>query len=170
MTGAGSLMVVGEPDESKGEIHALSTLYYPDHRPLPPGNETLLRDYYRHDALLLGYTHGRDVVNTDLEQPVPDCISRTYAAPQKRALIVQLLHTGTEKRWSVDAPLPAPKVNSEVSLDLPGGVAPRNVFFASPDVPWLQTPKKLDFEVAGGKLRTLLPHLQVHGTLILQYE
>lgn len=170
MTGAGSLMVVGEPDESKGEMHALNTLYYPDHRPIPPDNEALLRDYYRHDALLLGYTHGRAVVNTDLEQPVPDCITRTYAAPEKRALVVQLLHTGTEKRWSVEAPLPAPKVNTEVLFDLPGGVAPRNVLFASPDVPALHTPIKLDFEVADGKLRTLLPELQVHGTLILQYE
>ncbi len=123
-----------------------------------------------HDALLLGYTHGRDVVNTDLEQPVPDCITRTYAAPQKQALVVQLLHTGSEKRWSVDAPLPTPKVNTEVSFELPGGVAPRSVLFASPDVPALHTPVKLDFEVADGKLRTLLPELQVHGTLILQYE
>jgi dextranase len=169
MTGAGSLMVVGEPDESKNEMHALNTLYYPDHRPLPSGNTELLRDYYRHDALLLGYTHGHDVVNTNLEYSVPDCITRTFAAPAKYSLVVQLLHTGHEKRWSAHAPLPSPILNSEVSLDLPAGVAPRRVYFASPDVPALQTPVEIDFEVTDGRLRTVLPELQVHGTLVLQY-
>jgi hypothetical protein len=169
MTGAGSLMVVGEPDETKGEMHALRTLYYPDHKAIPKENEDILRDYYRHDAILYGYTHGADVHNAELAVTIPDCIVRTYAAPKQKAVVVQLLNRGDEKRWSVDASTP-PKINSEIIVDLPDGAAPDSVLFASPDVSALQKPVALNFEVVDGKLRTLLPELQVHGTLILQYS
>jgi hypothetical protein len=162
-------MVAGEPDETAGKVHALNTLYYPDHRPLPAASEAILRAYYRHDALLVGYTHGHKVINTALDYAVTGCVTRTYAAPEKRSLIVQLLHEGKEKRWSSEASLPQPQINSEVALALPAGIAPRSVWFTSPDVPALQTPVKLDFEVVSGKLRTLLPELRVHSTLILQY-
>ena len=169
MTGGGSLMVAGEPDEKTGAMHGLNTMFYPDHQPLPAGNEDLLRAYYRHDAMLLGYTHGRDVFNTDVQVSLPGCIARTFAAPLNRALVVQFLHYGEDSKWSSDAPPPTPMVNQEVSVPLPGGVAPKAVFYASPDVPALQNPARLDFDAVGGTLRTALPELQVHGTLILRY-
>ncbi len=169
MTGAGSLMAVGEPDAGGDTMHALQTLYYPDHQPLSAVDEQILRDYYGFDALLYGYTHGKDVVNTDVYNPVAGCVTRTYAAPAKHSLVVQVLNVGTEKRWTVDAPAPAPRVDSEVTLELPGGAAPRAVYFASPDVPALRTPVSLDFDAQGGRLRTRLPEMRVHGTLVLQY-
>jgi len=170
MTGGGSLMVVGEPDETKERMHGLNTLFYPDHQPLLEGNDALLRAYYQHDAMLLGYTHGRDVFNADLQVSVPGCIVRGFAAPEKHSLVLQFLHYGDNSRWTSDAPPPTPLVNQEVSIALPGGIVPKSVFYASPDVPALQTPLPLDFETDGGFLRTALPELQVHGTLILQYE
>lgn len=169
MTGAGSLMAVGEPDAQSDKMHALHTLYYPHHQPLSAADEQILRDYYRFDALLYGYTHGKGVVNTDLSNPVAGCLTRTYAVPAKHSLVVQVLNVATEKKWTVDSPAAAPKVHCEVTLELPGGVDPKAVYFASPDKPALQTPVKLDFDAQGGRLRTLLPELRVHGTLVLQY-
>lgn len=169
MTGAGSLMVAGEPDAGGGGVHALNTLYYPDNQPLSAASERLLRDYYRFDALMYGWTHGRNVVNTPLDNPIPGCLTRTYAAPCRKALVVQVLNVGNERNWTVDAPEGTPRRDLEVALDLPGGVAPKAVYFASPDVPALQTPVRVDFDAQGGKLRTLLPELRVHGTLVLQY-
>ena len=170
MTGGGSLMVAGEPDEKTGTMHGLNTMFYPDHQPMPAGNEELLRAYYRHDAMLLGYTHGRDVFNTDLQVSLPGCITRTFAAPKNRALVVQFLHYGDNSKWSSDAPPPTPMVNQEVSVPLPDGIAPKAVYYASPDVSALKNPVRLDFDTTGGTLRTSLPELQIHGTLILRYE
>ena len=169
MTGGGSLMVVGEPDERNSVMHGLNSLYYPDHHPLRSGNDELLRAYHEHDALMLGYTHGRNVYNIRRDVMVADCITRVYAAPQKQSLVVQLLHAGTNRSWSEEGPYPSPKINFPIAMDLPGGVAPREVFFASPDVRGLQQPVKLDFDVTMGCLRTSLPELRVHGTLVLQY-
>ena len=170
MTGGGSLMVAGEPDEKTGTMHGLNTMFYPDHQPLRDGNEAILQAYNRHDAMLLGYTHGHDVSNTGLQISVPGCITRAFVSPKNRAVAVQFLHFGENSRWSSDVPPPMPLVNQEVSIPLPGGTAPKAVYFASPDVPALQNPVPLDFDVAGGILRTSLPELHVHGTLILQYE
>jgi len=150
-------------------MHGLNSLYYPDHQPLSSANELLLRDYYTLDVLMLGYTHGRNVLNTALENFIPGCITRTYAAPAKKALVVQMLSVANERKWTVDTPLAAPRKNLEVMLDLPGGIAPQSVLFASPDVPTLQKPVKLSFDIVSGKLRTTLPQLRVYGTLILRY-
>lgn len=169
MTGGGSLMVAGEPDEGRREMHGLNSLYYPDNQALLPETEEVLRAYYRHDAMLLGYTHGQGVFNTNLRCSVPDCITRTSAAPAKRCLIVKFLHAGPDERWTADVPPPAPKTNCEISFALPGGVPPRAVYFATPDVPALETPVRLNFDATAGRLRTLLPELAVYGTLIIQY-
>ena len=80
-----------------------------------------------------------------------------------------MLNVENEKKWTTDTPASAPRKNLEVTLDLLGGVSPTGVVFASPDVAALQKPIRLDFDVAGGKMRTLLPELRVHGTLVLQY-
>ena len=169
LTGGGTLMVVGEPDERHSVMHGLNSLYYPDHHPLRSGNEELLRAYHEHDALMLGYTHGRNVYNIRRDVMVADCITRVYAAPQKQSLVVQFLHAGTNRNWSEEGSSPRPKINFPIAMDLPGGVEPREVFFASPGVGGLQQPMKLDFEVVNGRLRTTLPELRVHGTLVLQY-
>jgi hypothetical protein len=169
MTGGGSLMVAGEPDEKTGQMHALNTLYYPDNQPMSTENEDILRAYYRHDAMLFSYTHGQDVFNTGIDCPLPGCITRTFAAYAKRCLVIEFLRTGPDERWTTETPTPAPGTNSEVALSLPGGIAPEAVYFATPDVPALQIPARLDFDTTAGQLTTLLPALPVYGTLILQY-
>jgi hypothetical protein len=169
MTGAGSLMAVGEPDEKAGRMHALNTLFYPDHQPLAPENEALLRDYYRFDVLMLGTTHGAGVHNTPLDSAIPGCVTRTYAAPAAKTLAVQILNVQDDTKWTLDTPAAAPRRDVPVALELPGGVAPRAVLFASPDIPALQKPVALSFELSGGTLRASLPELHSHGVLILRY-
>lgn len=169
MTGAGSLMAVGEPDEKAGQLHALNTLYYPDHQPMTSTNAQLLRDYYHFDALMYGWTHGKGVQNTALENTVPDCVTRTYAVPSQKALVVQLLNTQGETRWTVAPPDSPSRKNLNVSFDLPAKVVPSSVWFASPDSKVLQKPVKLDFKVQEGKLSVVLPELLGYGTLILRY-
>lgn len=169
MTGAGSLMVVGEPDEARRTMHGLNTLFYPDHRPLVSGNEEMIRAYYRHDAMLFGLTHGTNVFNTRVEARADGCITRTYAAPEHESLVVQLLRTGDEPRWSVAAELPAPARDLEVLVPLPANAVPRRVLYASPDHEDLRAPVELPFESDSGELRVHLPSLRVHGTLILTY-
>ncbi len=169
MTGAGSLMVAGEPDEEKEEMHALNSLYYPDHQPLSRENEGILRDYYRYDALLYGYTHGSGVVNSGIEVSSPGCITRSYGVPGRRAFVVQFLNIGYDKLWASKNPLPDSLRNKEISFHLPAGVKLREAWFGSPDTPELQVPAKIDFDQSGTLVRTLLPKLRVHGTLIFFY-
>lgn len=169
MTGGGSLMVVGEPDEKNDVLHGLNSLFYPDHQPLVSGNEEMIRAYYSHDAMWLGFTHGKDVHNTKIKATAPECITRTYAAPVHSALVVQLLRPGTDSRWSSLAPLPNPAKDLPVSIPLPEGVAPKEVFYSSPDSKRLAKPSRLDFRLESGCLRLSLPELRVHGTLVLKY-
>ncbi|BCM94396.1 hypothetical protein IAD21_06303 [Abditibacteriota bacterium] len=169
MTGAGSLMVAGEPDEQSGQMHALNTLYYPDHQPIPKANEKLLHDYYHFDALMYGWTHGKSVQNTALENEMPDCVTRTYAIPAKKALVMQLLNVQNERKWTVDTPAFPPRKNLDVVLDLPAGATPQTVLFATPDVSTFAKPVQLDFEVTNGKLHTQLPELDNYGVVILRY-
>lgn len=169
MTGAGSLMAVGEPDEKAGTMHALRSLYYPDHQALSEDQEKAIGDYYRMDALLYGLTHGRGVYNAEIPVEAKNCFARSYAVPAKHVVVVQLLRAGKEKRWSVPVFDSAPEHGLAVVLDLPAGTAPKQVFFASPDVADFRVPVSLDFQVVGSKLQTILPELDVHGTVILRY-
>jgi len=169
MTGAGSLMVVGEPNETTGRMNALHSLYYPDHQPLPAEDERLLKDYYGFDALMYGYTHGRDVLNTGLLNPIEDCITRTYLVPAKKSLVVQILNLRSEDTWTNATPDAAPRENVRVDLTAPGGVAPRSVFFASPDSPAYETPVRLIFQMRSGKIWLTLPELQNYAALIFTY-
>jgi hypothetical protein len=169
MTGAASLMVAGEPNEKSGQMHGLNSLFYPDHQALLPEAERVLQEYYAFDALMYGTTHGRDVKNTTLDMAIPGCITRTYAAPAKKALVVQMLNVANEQKWSAVTPESAARKNLEVVFDLPGGIAPRSLLFASPDAPALQKPVNLDFEVQNGRLRALLPELQSYGALVFRY-
>lgn len=169
MTGAGSLMVAGEPDEKTGTMHGLNSLFYPDHQPLAPDAEAVLRAYSDFDAAMFGVTHGRGVENSALDNPISGCITRTYAVPAKKMVVVQMLSVADERKWTANTPAGAPRKNVEVALDLPAGVAPTQVLFASPDNPTFAKPSKLDFKVQNGRLQTSLPELQSYGALILRY-
>jgi hypothetical protein len=169
MTGGGSLMVVGEPDEENRTMHGLNSLFYPDHKPLRSGNSEMVAAYYGHDAMLLGYTHGRNVHNTPLRADFPESITRTFAAPDRRALVVQILRAGENRRWTADVPLPEPKRDGLLTMPLPGGAAPREVFFASPDSNRFRHPMPAAFETSGDTLKVNIPELSVHGTVIIRY-
>ena len=169
MTGGGSLMVVGEPDEKNGTMHGLNSLFYPDHQPLRSGNAELIRDYYSHDAMLFGYTHGKNVHNTTIDARLEGAITRTYAAEGRDALVVQILWAGEDRRWTVDVPLPEPLADQILEVPLPGGVKPRAVYFASPDNAAFRLPVPAEFSVENGVAGVTLPELRVHATVILQY-
>jgi len=169
MTGGGSLMVVGQPDTASGTMHGLNTLFYPDNTPLVSGNEELVRAYYRHDALLFGYTHGPDVYNTGIEATAAGCMTRTYAAPSQAALVVQLLRRSGDGRWSTPSNLPEPVENLTVSIPRLTAAVPREVFYASPDREQLAVPSGVDFSVDAENIVVRLPALAVHGTVVLQY-
>jgi hypothetical protein len=169
MTGGGSLMVVGEPDAANRTMHGLNSLFYPDHKPLRSGNTELITAYYAHDAMLLGLTHGKNVHNTTLRASFPGSITRTFAAPEHRALVVQILRAGENRRWTADVPLPEPERDGVLVLPLAGGVAPREVLFASPDSHRFRHPVPVAFEASGDELKITLPELRVHGTVIVRY-
>jgi hypothetical protein len=169
MTGGGSLMVAGEPDEVSGRLHGLRSLYYPDHLAMSAESEAVLRNYYRHDAMLYGYTHGEEVVNTRLNVSVPACMVRSFAAPGKRALVVQVLNPGGEARWSAEPRPTPPREAVPLTIDLPEGVAPRRLWFASPDSKDFHEPVGLDFDLAEGRLSSSIPELQFYATIILEY-
>ncbi|RYG55994.1 hypothetical protein EON80_29890 [bacterium] len=162
-------MVVGEPDERSGQMHALNTLYYPDHQPVPESNRQLLRDYYRFDSLMYGITHGKGVFNTAIENAVPGYITRTYSVPAQKMLVVQMLNIENERKWTSAAPAKLLRGDQEITLDLPGGIKPQSVSFASPDDAALQKPVAIDFEVRNRELRVALPAIRSYGTLILRY-
>lgn len=169
MTGGGSLMIVGEPDEKNGVMHGLKSLFYPDHSPLASGNEEMIRAYYKHDAMWLGFTHGMNVHNTKINATAPGCLTCTYAAPIHNALVVQFLRSGEDARWSSLAPLPEPAKALPVTIPLPAGAPPKEVLYSSPDYARLAKPLNLKFQVESGTLHVELPELRVHGTLVLKY-
>jgi len=169
MTGGGSLMVAGEPDDQTGQMHALNSLYYPDNQPMSPELEKVLKNYYAQDALLFRYTHGKDVTETSIHVEVPECVVRVLAAPTHRALVVQLLHTGSEGRWSVTVPEAEELKEFPIEFDAPGGKPPKRVMYVSPDSDNLQLPVPIKWEFKQGKMKFVVPSLAVHGTVVIQY-
>jgi len=169
MTGGGSLMVVGEPDEQNKVVRGLNSMFYPDHQPLVSGNEELIRAYYRHDAMWLGFTHGKGVHNTRIDAKAEGCTTRTYAAPEHESLVVQLFRPGSDDRWTSGAPMPEPATDLKVTVPVPGGARPSRLIYTSPDHPRLADPVEIPFEMEGGDLVAILPELRVHGTLVLAY-
>jgi len=169
MTGGGSLMVVGETDEETGEMHALNSLYYPDHQPLSAGSEALLKDYYAHDAMLYGYTHGREVDNWETYTPVEGCVTRSFIAPGRRALCLQLLNLDKQLMWADVSGSASVKKDFTVSMKLPEGLQATAVFYASPDSPEFQLPVELPFTQSAGQVQIRVPELAVHGTVIIRY-
>ena len=169
MTGAGSLMVVGEPDEKSHTMHGLNSLFYPDHTPLRAGNKELLEAYHRHDAMLYGITHGPEVVHVPLPIPFADGLTRTFASPGHQTLAVQILRLGPDRRWSADLPWPKPLESGALEIPLPGGVEPARIFFTSPDGTGYADPAPVTWKTKAGRLSLKLPPFCVHATLILEY-
>ena len=169
IAGGGTLMVAGEPDERGGHMHALQSLYYPDHQSLSAESTQVLRDYNRQDAMLFGYSHGHDVTNFEASCSIKGCYVRGFASPSNRTLTYQIVRTGGEDRWSVEPPNTRPEQNLEAIIDLPAGVTPKTVWYSSPDNNGLQTPIRLESQIVAGKMRLFLPELNVLGTIVLQY-
>ena len=169
MTGAGSLMVGGEPDEKNLTMHGLNSLFYPEHTAVRSGNHELLAAYYRHDALLYGYTHGPKVIHVPLDIPFSDGLTRTFAAQDRQTLTIQILRLGPDRRWS--SPMPWPEPLREARLEIPkiAGVVPRRILFCSPDATGFAHPTPVKWEDKGATLLVALPPFCVHATLLLQY-
>ncbi|MGE9295837.1 MAG: glycoside hydrolase family 66 protein, partial [Puniceicoccales bacterium] len=171
MTGGGSLMVAGEPDESTGTMHALNSLYYPDHQPMSDDNADVLLRYYKHDALLYEYTHGGSVQNLDLRVPLDGGITRSFHAPDRNAICVQLLNLSNQPKWTEPVASVSARKNVTVNISLPSDVNPLSVYYASPDTAAYHLPTELDFTTGqNGEISVLVPELVVHGTLIINYE
>jgi hypothetical protein len=170
MTGAGSLMVVGEPDETNSTMHGLNSLFYPDHTALRSGNFELLQAYYRHDAMLYGITHGPEVVHFPLPVSFSEGLTRTFASPRHQALVVQILRLGPDRRWSANLPWPTPLTQASLGIPLPGGLEPERILFVSPDGTGFAEPTPLEnWKKEDGQLRVVLPPFCVYATLLLQY-
>lgn len=168
LLGGASLMAAGEPDETKGQMHGLQSLYYPDHQPMPAETFEVLRAYNRHDALLYGLTHGAEVQNSDWAPRIPEFLSTARVSPMRRTVAIQLLRTGPEPRWyrSVESP---PLGDRVFRFDLPPGVQPKEVFYASPDHAETANFRTCRFRIAEGTLEVAVPKFHTYGTLILQF-
>ncbi|WP_269542551.1 glycoside hydrolase family 66 protein [Cerasicoccus fimbriatus] len=170
MTGGGSLMVAGEPDEAAGEMHALNSLYYPDHQVLPEDHAELLKRYYAHDAMLYEYTHGGNVSNLDLRVALADGITRSFHAPDRNAICVQLLNFSGQPEWDDSPASISPRRDVAVNVPLPQCISPQAVFFASPDSTEYELPKSVNFELKDQSITVTVPELLVHGTIIINYS
>jgi hypothetical protein len=119
--------------------------------------------------MLYGYTHGREVDNRDAYVPVEGCVTRSFVAPDRRALCLQMLNLGNEPKWSEVPGSVSVKKDFPVSMALPDGLRPTAVFFASPDSPQYQLPVEIPFELQNGQVLFTVPELAVYGTVIIQY-
>jgi hypothetical protein len=168
MTGAGSLMVLGEPLEDTRAMQALSTMIYQQCVPLKPGMEAIVRDYYRFDALYYGLTHGKKVNNLpDYAPRIPSCIVKAYEVPEQKLVTVQILHTGPNTGWGFTAQPYEPLRNQRVTLPLPAGKPIQRVTYASPDSPDTLLAKDLAFTVNDNRVEAVIPELNTHGVLFL---
>lgn len=169
MTGGGSVMVAGEPDEEKPQMHALNTLYYPDNVVMSSENRTILQNYYFFDALLYGIKHGPQVSNIKTEITIPGCTVRGFNS-DKNFLIFSFLHHGMNYQWDIPIKQPEELKNYEIAFKLPFKRKVMDVYYGSPDYQELLIPQKLDFEIKGRHVRTLLPRLKVYGVLLIRYR
>ncbi|MEM9065925.1 MAG: glycoside hydrolase family 66 protein [Planctomycetota bacterium] len=186
IAGGGTLMVAGEPDESAGVMHALNTLYYPDHRPMTTEAYEVLRSYNRFDAMLYGLNHGSaraasfaDVAvvhdGAFVDPADADLVTHTFWASNLNALTVTLLNAGPDERW--DEP-PADRVVREgFSLRVRASrLRPRDGgvrgYFVSPDDPEWSVPRPIEVRVEDDGVGSAwvvadVPSLDVLGAVIL---
>jgi hypothetical protein len=168
MTGGGSLMVAGEPDETTGTMHGLNSLFYPDHTPMRPDSAELLKRYYRQDALLYGLTHGPRVYNAPLDVTLPGCIVRSALNPDRNTLALRILHLGEDPRWSSAVPFQTALAEVPMEVPMPEGLDIRDIWYVTPDHPHFHAPQSIPFRLENGTLRFDLPHLHVHGTVLIR--
>ncbi|MEW6555830.1 MAG: hypothetical protein AB1349_00570 [Elusimicrobiota bacterium] len=166
MTGGGSVMVAGEPDEQNNRMHALNTLYYPDNVAMPDDNFGILKNYYTFDTLLYRITHGKNVNNLKSDFELPDCITREFLS--NRYIVVSILHNGNNSEWNQKVATPNTLENYEIAYTLPKNKKPVAVYYGTPDYEELLIPKSLDWELKDGYIRTLLPKLETYGVLIIE--
>jgi hypothetical protein len=168
LAGGGSLMVAGEPDPESGRPHALNSLFYPDHKPMEPSAGAVLRAYNLHDALHFGLTHGRNVRNVTVPVSLPDSIVTAFAAPDRGALTLRILHYGSQPRWDADPGPQSPLTGQVLRFALPGGAVPL-VLFSSPDDPTTGKPSAVPFTVKDGMIEIPLPTVGTLATVSLYY-
>jgi len=170
MTGGGSLMVAGEPDEINGEMHALNTLFYPDNAAMPQENFEILRNYYIYDALLYRFTHGKNVSNIETDFELPGCIIRAFETDEDY-IVINILHNGKNYEWNRIINAPGALENYEIAFKMPDTKKPAaKVLYGTPDCDELLIPRELDWEFKDGYVRALIPKLQAFGTLLIKCE
>lgn len=167
ISGGGSLMIAGEPNERTGEMHALNSLYYPDNVPIPAANVDIIRAYNQFDAALYGLNHGPIVANLPTRFFLPGCATRAFRN-DAGTVTVLLLNHGDLSDWNQRREPPEPIRNREVAIDVPQGTTVDQVFYFSPDSPALILPQALDFEQRGEFVRTIVPELHTLGALVLK--
>lgn len=167
IAGGGSLMIAGEPDERTGQVHALNSLYYPDHIPMPAANVSIVRDYNRFDAMLHGLNHGPMVRNHPLRLFVPGCVVRGFVN-EGGDVTAMLLQAGEQTTWNQPRVEPAALTNVEVAIDVPDATTVAEVLFVSPDDAAFHLPVAVDFERVAGAVRCVVPSLRTTGALIVR--
>lgn len=166
ISGGGSLMVAGEPDERNDCMHALRNLYYPDHRELPPEQTEIVRAYNRFDAMLLGFNHGANVENTDVEVRSDGIAARGFRSGDG-ALCVTLLRTGKNTQWTRPAVAIDPIEPARIRLRWERPEGPERVLYAAPDSPEYLVAKEIPWQRDGEFLDIDLPLLHILGVVIL---
>lgn len=169
ITGGGSLMIVGEPNERTGQMHALNTLYYPSNVALPSENVEIIRRYNQFDAMLYGYNHGRMVKNYETTFYMPGCVSRAFEN-ESGAITVMLLNNGKQMTWDSLRKEVVPLRDVVAAINVPSCRKIARVLFASPDDEKWLIPVELDFEQKEGYVRVLVPELHTLGAIILLEE
>ncbi|MCB2156836.1 hypothetical protein KQI84_18310 [bacterium] len=169
MTGGGSLMVVGEPDELNHQMHALNSLYYPDNVAIPLQNVQIVRDYNMFDALLFGRNHGRNVANYETTSYMPGTVVRGFQN-DRGEITVTLLNNGEQMTWNAPRPDVKPLTNEEIAINLPANATVTQVLYGSPDDPAMMQPFPVDFEQTDGFVRLLIPRLHTFGAVIIKYQ
>ncbi|MDD5066570.1 MAG: glycoside hydrolase family 66 protein, partial [bacterium] len=171
LSGGGTIMAAGEPDERHDRMHGLNTLYYPDNTAMPAENFDILRRYYTVDSLLYRLNHGKNVENTDTELSLPGCYVRAFRSlmgPGEEYTVILIQHTGKNIDWNRKLSGMDILKNYETALKIRTNVKPKKVYYCSPDFEELLYPQVLDWEWKDGYVRTLLPRLDVSGILIIQ--
>lgn len=167
ITGGGSLMIAGEPNERTGEMHALNTLYYPDNVAIPEENVRIIHRYNQFDAMLYGHNHGRMVDNYDTTLYIPGSVVRAFQN-DRGDITVLFLNPGEMRTWDQERVDAEPVTNREVAINVPPGMEVDRVLYLSPDKDALMIPMALDFEHTGGYVRTLVPYLDTTGAIIIK--
>ncbi len=167
ITGGGTVMVVGEPDERSYAMKALKSLYYPDAVPMLKDNYDTIHNYNQFDAMLFGWNHGPDVENMPVRVDLPDCLVRGFRNADGNVALT-LLHLEKNRTWTKVASLPPPLENQEIRLPWTEKNRPIRVLYVTPDHPALAEPREVDWDLTNGELRMMVPVLDVVGAVLIE--